>query len=68
MTKIASISLIAGYWLFGLPFGYFLAYVYKMSLKGFWIGLATSFLFMSIIFVIVIIKKFKFLQKEYITP
>ena len=65
MTKIASASLIAGYWLFGLPFGYFLAYHYNMSLRGFWIGLATSFLFMSIIFLTVIFKKFKYLKKAY---
>lgn len=65
MTKIASVSLIAGYWLFGLPFGYFLAYHYNMSLNGFWIGLATSFLFMSIIFSCVIYKKFKNLKLLY---
>ena len=66
MTKIASASLIAGYWLFGLPFGYFLAYHYNMSLRGFWIGLATSFLFMSIIFLTVIFKKFRQLKKLYL--
>lgn len=66
MTKIASASLIAGYWLFGLPFGYFLAYHYNMSLRGFWIGLATSFLFMSIIFLSVIFKKFRQLKKLYL--
>ncbi len=65
MTKIASISLIAGYWLFGLPFGYVLAYHYHMSLRGFWIGLATSFLFMTIIFLVVIYKKFVLLKKVY---
>lgn len=65
MTKVASISLIAGYWLFGLPFGYFLAYHYNMSLRGFWIGLATSFLFMSAIFLIVIFRKFKQIKRLY---
>ena len=65
MTKIASVSLIAGYWLFGLPFGYFLAYHYHMSLRGFWIGLATSFLFMTIIFIAVISKKFIQLKRVY---
>ena len=65
MTKIASGTLIAGYWLFGLPFGYMLAYHYKMSLKGFWIGLAVSFLAMCSLFVIVIYTKFKQLKKNY---
>ena len=67
MTQIASVSLIAGYWLFGLPFGYMLAYHYHMSLNGFWIGLATSFLFMSAIFLFVIYRKFKQLRLEYST-
>lgn len=65
MTKVASVSLIAGYWLFGQPFGYYLAYHYHMSLRGFWIGLATSFLFMSIIFLVVIHRKFAKLKKLY---
>ena len=65
MTKIASVTLIAGYWLFGLPFGYMLAYHYKMSLNGFWIGLAVSFLAMTTLFSIVIFKKFKQLKSVY---
>ena len=66
MTKIASVTLIAGYWLFGLPFGYMLAYHYKMSLNGFWIGLAVSFLAMTTLFSIVIFKKFKQLKGVYV--
>ncbi len=65
MTKIASGTLVAGYWLFGLPFGYMLAYHYKMSLRGFWIGLAVSFLAMCLLFLIVIFKKFKQLRLQY---
>ena len=65
MTKIASVTLIAGYWLFGLPFGYMLAYHYKMSLNGFWIGLAVSFLAMCTLFAVVIYRKFKYLRKIY---
>lgn len=66
LTKIASVTLIAGYWLFGLPFGFLLAYHYKMSLNGFWIGLAVSFLAMSILFLIVIFRKFRQLKTEFI--
>lgn len=65
MTKTASISVISGYWLFGLPFGFILAYHYNMSLLGFWIGLATSFLFLSAILSTIIIIKFKSLSKKY---
>lgn len=65
MTKTASISVISGYWLFGLPFGFVLAYHYHMSLIGFWIGLAVSFLCLSIILSTIILIKFKSLKKEY---
>ena len=65
MTKIASLTLVAGYWLFGLPFGYMLAYHFKMSLRGFWIGLAVSFLAMCTLFLIVITRKFKQLKRVY---
>ena len=51
--------------LFVLPFGYMLAYHYKMSLKGFWIGLAVSFLAMCTLFLIVIYRKFKQLKRVY---
>ncbi len=65
MTKTASISVIAGYWFFGLPLGFILAYHFNMSLLGFWIGLATSFLFLSAIMTTIIIRKFKSLSKKY---
>lgn len=65
MTKTASISVISGYWLFGLPLGFVLAYHYHMSLIGFWIGLATSFLFLSVILSTIILIKFKALKRIY---
>lgn len=65
MTKTASIAVISGYWLFGLPFGFVLAYHYHMSLMGFWIGLAVSFLFLSAILSIIILWKFKSLKKAF---
>ena len=65
MTKTASVAVISGYWLFGLPFGFVLAYHYHMSLMGFWIGLAVSFLFMSAILSAIILRKFGLLKKEF---
>lgn len=65
MTKLASVCLISGYWLFGLPLGFILAYHYKMSLIGFWIGLASTFLVLSVIFLLVVIRKFKSLKVLY---
>lgn len=65
MTKTASVAVISGYWLFGLPFGFVLAYHYHMSLMGFWIGLAVSFLFMSAILSAIILRKFGLLKREF---
>ena len=65
MTKTVSICIISGYWLCGLPLGFLLAYKFNMQLKGFWLGLAFSFLAISIIQAIMILIKFKKLKKEY---
>lgn len=65
MTKTVSACIISGYWLCGLPLGFWLAYGYNLKLKGFWLGLAFSFLAISIIQGIMIILKFKKLKKEF---
>lgn len=64
-TKTVSACIISGYWLCGLPLGFVLAYKYNMQLKGFWLGLAFSFLAISIIQLIMILIQFKKLKKEY---
>lgn len=65
MTKTVSICIISGYWVFGLPLGFWMAYGLKMQLKGFWLGLALSFLAISVIQAIMILVKFKKLPFEY---
>ena len=64
MTKTVSICVISGYWLFGLPLGFVLCYMYNLSLKGFWIGLAVSFFFIGLIESIIIIRKFRELSSK----
>ena len=64
-TKTVSACIISGYWLFGLPLGFWLAYGLKMQLKGFWLGLAFSFLAISIIQGIMIFIQFRRLKSEY---
>ncbi len=65
MTRTVSVCIISGYWIFGLPFGFWLAYGLDMQLKGFWLGLACSFLAIGIIESVIVAKKFKKLPDEY---
>ncbi len=49
MTKIVSLCVFTGYWLVGVPVAYVLVWKYSLSLKGYWIALAVSLLFMGIL-------------------
>jgi len=42
VTRASSIAIFIGYWIIGLPLGYFLSFPLKMEAQGFWIGLAIS--------------------------
>ena len=65
MTKTVSACVISGYWLFGIPLGFLLCYKYNMLLKGFWIGLAISFVCIGIIESIIVLYKYRKLKKIY---
>ena len=65
MTKTVSACVISGYWLFGIPLGLILCYKYNMLLKGFWIGLAISFVCIGIIETIIVLYKFNKIKKIY---
>ncbi len=64
-TKIVSLSILAGYWLLGLPLGFTLAYKYNYLLKGFWIGLAVSLFIVGIFQAIIIWNELKRVKLEY---
>lgn len=64
-TIFVSTAILCGYWLVGFPLGLFFAYVLKMNLIGFWIGLAISILTMSIFMGIVLLIMFKKLKIKY---
>ncbi len=42
ITRAASISIFIGYWIIGIPLGYYLGFYGGFEAQGFWIGLATS--------------------------
>lgn len=41
-TRITSVMVFIGYWVFGIPFGLYFAYKMNMEVFGLWIGLALS--------------------------
>lgn len=65
MTKTVSVCVFIGYWVMGLPLGCLLAFKYHFTLLGFWIGLAISLFTISIIFLCIILMKFKDLKERY---
>jgi len=42
ITKPTFIIVLAGFWLIGLPLGYYLGYTMKLNAFGFWIGIAVA--------------------------
>lgn len=48
LTKPTFIVVLAGYWLVGIPLGYYLGYIKHMYVFGFWIGLAITLLLIAI--------------------
>ena len=58
ITRPASISVFIGYWLIGIPLGYFLGFHQGLEAQGFWIGLALSLAIVSVMLGIIL--KFKF--------
>lgn len=48
ITKPSFVIALAGYWIVGLPLGYYLGYVKHMNALGFWIGLAVALFVVSL--------------------
>ena len=64
MTKIVSCCVLFGYWLVGMPVAYILVFKNGFSLKGYWIALAVSLLFMGLVQAIIAKYKFNKIKKE----
>lgn len=63
LTNVVTASVLIGYWLVGMPVAYILVWHYGYSLKGYWIGLAVSLLFMGLFQAITAKYKFKEIKK-----
>ncbi len=59
ITRAASISIFTGYWLIGIPLGYYLGFYTDLQAQGFWIGLAISLAVVAIMLGIILRKKFQ---------
>ncbi len=42
ITRASSVAIFIGYWVVGIPLGYYLGFYYGLKAQGFWIGLAIS--------------------------
>lgn len=61
-TNIVMIGNFSAYWLIGLPLGFFLAFKHKMGLYPMWLGLTIAILTLGIMFLVVLLKKFRTLK------
>ena len=48
VTRASSVAVFIGYWLIGIPLGYFLGFYRGLEAQGFWIGLAFSLFIVSL--------------------
>ncbi len=65
MTKLVSAAILFSYWIIGLPLGFLLAFKFNMMLKGFWIGIAIALFFVGFTLLMVIMKKFAAIRKNF---
>lgn len=59
VTRAASSSIFIGYWLIGIPLGYYLGFYGGFEAQGFWIGLALSLAVVALMLGVVLVKKFR---------
>jgi MATE family multidrug resistance protein len=64
ITRPSSISIFVGYWLIGIPLGYYLGFHTDLQAQGFWIGLAISLAFVAVALSIVLRRQFKWMEQE----
>lgn len=63
LTNVVTASVLIGYWLVGMPVAYILVWHHGYSLRGYWIGLAVSLLFMGLYQAIAAKNKFNEVKK-----
>lgn len=64
ITKAAFIAVFFGYWIVGLPIGYYLAFVQKLEAIGFWQGLSISLAVVALMLALVLKHALKKIKQE----
>lgn len=64
VTRPSSIAIFIGYWIIGIPLGYYLGFHAKMEAQGFWIGLAISLAVVACMLSVVLRNQMSKLFKE----
>jgi MATE family multidrug resistance protein len=64
VTRASFIAIFIGYWIIGIPLGYYLGFHTSMQAQGFWLGLALSLALVAIMLSLVMRRKFFDLLKD----
>ncbi len=64
LTKISSFGIFIGYWIIGIPLGYFLGFHRGLEAQGFWMGLALSLALVAVMLGWILKRKMKSLVRE----
>lgn len=59
ITRASSVSIFIGYWIIGIPLGYYLGFHAGLEAQGFWIGLAISLAAVAVMLGFILKKKLK---------
>lgn len=62
ITRAAFVSIFIGYWIIGIPLGYYLGFHQGLEAQGFWIGLATSLACVAVMLGFILKRKLKALD------
>lgn len=64
ITRAPSVAIFIGYWIFGIPIGYYLAFNRQQEAYGFWLGLALSLAIVAVILGVMLKKQLEILKKN----
>lgn len=64
VTRASSIAIFVGYWIIGIPLGYYLGFHTNMQAQGFWLGLALSLAVVAVMLGLVMRSKFSELLRD----
>lgn len=65
ITRSSSIAVFIGYWMIGIPLGYYLGFHTGLEAQGFWIGLALALAMVALMLGIILKRKMKVLVFQY---